>query len=96
MAPSNPSASVSQAHFSAEPASPKTVQPLILAICPARIATADHDACVHGNSRQTDIQYLAADVVEVDVDAVWTQPVEFGGYILSFVVDGAVESQRVR
>ncbi len=61
----------------------------------ARNATADHDACVHGNARQTDIQYLAADVVEVDVDPVRTQPVEFCSDILGFVVDGAVEPKRV-
>src|SRR5690606_15918584 len=56
-------------------------------------ATAEHHPGAGGDARQAQIENLAADVVEVDVDAVRARAVEGLAHVDVLVVDGCVEAE---
>src|SRR5690606_33333329 len=58
-------------------------------------APADDHAGVGCDAGQTQVEYLAADVVEVDVDALRAEAAQFRADVLLLVVGGAVEAQFI-
>src|ERR1051325_545765 len=56
---------------------------------------ADTDAAVEGDLGQADVQDLAADVVEIDIDAVGRELAQAFGHVLALVVDAGVEAEFV-